>query len=234
MVKTLVITGASKGIGLATAKKFLSQGYRVINLSRSTPPLEHITHLTVDFTNTHWSKHVQTDLQNAIAGSESIALVHNVGLISNDSAVAIEPMKLRQTLEVNVVAAAILNDLLVADMPRSSSIIYIGSTLSEKAVANAASYVIAKHALIGLMKATCQDLAGRAIHTAAVCPGFTATEMLLEHVGKDAEILAAIAGGVTQNRLIDPDEIAETIYFCASNPVINGSVIHANLGQIER
>ena len=47
-------------------------------------------------------------------------------------------------------------------------------------------------------------------------------------------MLAAIASGVTQNRLIEPDEIAATIGFCADQPVLNGAVIHANLGQIER
>jgi NAD(P)-dependent dehydrogenase (short-subunit alcohol dehydrogenase family) len=52
---------------------------------------------------------------------------------------------------------------------------FVGSTLSEKAVANTASYVTAKHAMVGLMRATCQDLAVAAapVHTAAICPGFT-------------------------------------------------------------
>eukprot|EP01043_Picozoa_sp_COSAG02_P056833 COSAG02_NODE_6801_length_3352_cov_170.007378_3_plen_92_part_00 len=52
---------------------------------------------------------------------------------------------------------------------------FVGSTLSEKAVANTASYVTAKHAMVGLMRATCQDLAAAAapVHTALVCPGFT-------------------------------------------------------------
>jgi 3-oxoacyl-[acyl-carrier protein] reductase len=39
---------------------------------------------------------------------------------------------------------------------------------------------------------------------------------------------------VSYGRLIDPVEIVETLFFCAQNPVINGSVLHANLGQIER
>ena len=39
------------------------------------------------------------------------------------------------------------------------------------------SYVVSKHALVGMMRATCQDLAGREIHTACICPGFTDTEM---------------------------------------------------------
>jgi hypothetical protein len=57
--------------------------------------------------------------------------------------------------------------------------------------------------------------------------------MLRAHVGDSEEILHAIAAGVTQKRLIQPDEIARTVWFCAENPVINGAVIHANLGQIQ-
>jgi hypothetical protein len=58
--------------------------------------------------------------------------------------------------------------------------------------------------------------------------------MLREHVGESGEALKSIASGVTFNRLIEPSEIAATLYFCARNPVINGAVIHANLGQVER
>ncbi len=96
------------------------------------------------------------------------------------------------------------------------------------------SYVISKHALVGLMRATCQDLATREIHTACICPGFTDTEMLRTHVGEDSGVLDAIAAMNPFGRLIEPREIAESILFAAQHPVINGAVLHANLGQIER
>jgi 3-oxoacyl-[acyl-carrier protein] reductase len=83
------------------------------------------------------------------------------------------------------------------------------------------------------MRATCQDLAGSGIHTVCVCPGFTDTEMLRAHVGHLPEILGALATGVTYGRLIQPGEIARTIRFCADNAVVNGAVLHANLGQVE-
>ena len=83
------------------------------------------------------------------------------------------------------------------------------------------------------MRATCQDLAGSGIHTACICPGFTDTEMLRAHVGDSQDILDSIAAGSTFGRLIEPDEIARTIEFAIANPVINGTVIHANLGQVE-
>jgi len=132
-----------------------------------------------------------------------------------------------------VIAPALLNKLLLPSMKQGSSVIYIGSTLSEKAVAGCCSYITSKHAVVGLMKSTCQDAAGMGIHTACICPGFTETEMLKIHVG-GSENLAEIAGMSTFGRLISPIEIADMIFFCAENAVINGSVIHANLGQVER
>ena len=84
-----------------------------------------------------------------------------------------------------------------------------------------------------MMKATCQDLTGTGIHTACVCPGFTATEMLLTHLGEDPAVRTAVEGMSTMGRLIEPTEIAQTIRFCVENPVINGAVLHANLGQRE-
>src|SRR6185503_9724614 len=107
-----------------------------------------------------------------------------------------------------------LTHLLLPAMKTSSSIIYIGSTLGEIGVPNCCAYVTSKHAVIGLMRSTCQDLAGTGIHSACVCPGFTDTEMLRAHVGHSKEILQAIANGITQKRLIQPDEIARTVYFC--------------------
>ena len=53
------------------------------------------------------------------------------------------------------------------------------------------------------------------------------------HHAKHGSIFGVEAEGVTFKRLADPEEIANTIYFCVANPVINGAIIHANLGQIE-
>ena len=155
-------------------------------------------------------------------------------MMHKDRAVDMDLKALRDTLELNVVTPCALNNLLTPQMATGSSILYVGSTLSEKAVANTASYVTSKHAVAGLMRATTQDLIGTGIHTAAICPGFTATEMLLTHVGDNADVRAFLESMSAFNRLIEPAEIAKSLLFCAENPVINGSLIHANLGQVER
>ena len=134
-------------------------------------------------------------------------------------------------MEINLIASNTLNKNLIPLMKTGSSILYIGSTLSEKAVPNSFSYVTSKHAVIGMMRATCQDLISTGIHTSCICPGFTDTEMLREHVPD--EFMDSIKEMSSYGRLVDPGEIANTILWASQNPVINGSVLHANLGQIE-
>ena len=233
MNKTLVITGASKGIGLASARLFQSNGYSVINLSRSNCDLENVININIDMSNEAWLKPNADQILSTVGEPDQLVLLHNAAMMTKDTVSSLEGDVLRQVLQLNVVAAAELNTLLTPKMKPGSSILYISSTLGRKAVANTHAYVISKHAVIGQMRATCQDLAGSMVHTAAVCPGFTETEMLKEHLGANPDIYDQITAGIAHRRLAQPEEIAETLLFCANNPVINGAVLDANLGQIE-
>ncbi len=234
MKKVAIITGGRAGIGKACVEKFVEQGYQVINLSRRPSHLSGCIDIAADFTRNDWQTSVATELKPLLQGAGQLTVVHNAGMHASDSATNVDAAIMRDSLNVNVVAPAVLNTLIAPYLTAGSAIVYIGSTLSEKAVAGCVSYVTSKHAVIGLMRSTCQDLAGKGVHTACVCPGFTDTEMLRHHVGGSEAVLKDIATICTQNRLINPTEIADTVYFCATNAVINGTVLHANLGQIER
>lgn len=234
MKKIAIVTGGRAGIGRAAVEKFVEQGYQVINLSRRSSDVAGCEDIAADFTQLNWPEAVAPQLLPKLTGSEQLVVIHNAGMHASDSAVDVNAAIMRDSLNVNVVAPALLNTLLAPYLTSGSSIVYVGSTLSEKAVPGCVSYVASKHAVIGLMRSTCQDLAGKGIHTACVCPGFTDTEMLRQHVGNSADVLKDIASLCTQNRLITPLEIADVLYFCATNPVVNGTVMHANLGQIER
>lgn len=230
-MKTLVITGASSGIGLATAERFSREGYNVINLSRRRCPLDAVTHINCDLGTPGFMDSISVQLNSLLSESEQIVLIHNASRLANDSAVETPSQTFREVLEINLVAPNSLNYSIIPMMKPGSAVLYVGSTLSEKAVPGSYTYVTTKHASVGMMRATCQDLAGRQIHTACICPGFTDTEMLRQHV--PAEAMTAVAGMSAYSRLIEPAEIAETLFWAAGNPVINGSVMHANLGQVE-
>lgn len=233
MSRLAIVTGASAGIGAATAQRLAADGWQVVNLSRRPCPIDGVDSIATDLSKPLPDSLVET-LRARCRAASRVAVVHNAGLLASDDARSIGAARLHDALQVNVVAPAVLNAALIDALPEGSAIVFVGSTLGDKAVPGALSYATSKHAAHGLMRATCQDLAGSGIHTAVVAPGFTDTEMLRAHVGGDPEVLAAIASGVTFGRLIEPAEIAAAIAFCIENPVINGAVIHANLGQIER
>lgn len=234
MAKILLVTGASKGIGLATATHFLQQGYKIVNLSRTPCELNNVINLKVDLGQLDWREQHGADIENLVKDAEQITLLHNAAIMTKDTVQDIDAQALRFSLQVNVVAAAELNTLVLPFMHKGSSIIYISSTLGTKAVANTHAYVVSKHAVIGQMRASCQDLVGSQIHTAAICPGFTETEMLKEHLGSNPELREQINSTIVLGRLVQPTEIAEAVWFCSQNSSVNGTVLHVNNGQVER
>jgi NAD(P)-dependent dehydrogenase (short-subunit alcohol dehydrogenase family) len=74
---TAIITGASVGIGRATAQAFLEQGYRVYNLSRRQCPLEQVENITCDLSSDTAIAAACEQLKAAVSQSSSVALVHN-------------------------------------------------------------------------------------------------------------------------------------------------------------
>ena len=231
-----ILTGASSGIGAAAAQQFIDQGYSVINISRRDCPVPGVETLhtdladTASLTSTCDTLTARLQAQN---GAAPVCLVHNASLMLKDRCDTTEDSALIEAISVNVLSINTLNRSLLTAMPQGSSVLYVGSTLSEKAVAGAFSYIVSKHAQLGMMRATCQDLMGRGIHTALICPGFTDTSMLRQHVGNDEGVLESLGAMNSFGRLVSPIEIAELILWVHQHPVVNGSVMHGNLGQIE-
>jgi 3-oxoacyl-[acyl-carrier protein] reductase len=232
-MKIAIITGASAGIGSATARAFQGEGFAVYNLARRACPVNGVISLACDLTSEAAIASAGETLEKVLPGCSEVALIHNASQMRKDSARDCASDNLHQVMTTNVIAVNSLNQRLLPLLPRTSSVLYVGSTLAEKAVPGAFSYIVSKHAQLGMMRATCQDLMGSGIHTAMICPGFTATEMLRTHLGNNPEVEAAVASMNSFNRLIEPEEIAELIRWAHHHPVINGAVLHANLGQKE-
>ena len=230
-----ILTGASSGIGAAAAEQFVERGFIVINISRRDCAVSGVETLPTDLSDEQSTAQTCDSLGARIssAGQTPVCLVHNASLMLKDRCDATRDADLLRVLSVNVMGVNALNRNLLPLMPRGSSVLYVGSTLSEKAVSGAFSYIVSKHAQLGVMRATCQDLMGRGIHTALICPGFTNTSMLRQHVGEDEAILDSLGDMNSFGRLVEPNEIADLIVWAHHHPVINGSVIHGNLGQVE-
>ena len=84
-MKTAIITGASKGIGLAAARWFLDNGYRVINFSRSPAPDARVENEALDLTVADAEDRVNERIASLVDASHPICVVHNAAVMTNDT-----------------------------------------------------------------------------------------------------------------------------------------------------
>ena len=141
---------------------------------------------------------------------------------------------MEKSFQINAIAPVILCHETLNYMCKDSSIILIGSTLSEIAVPGSLSYVASKHALSGIMKGITQDLFHKNINTCLICPGFTNTEMLQSNAqasNNPKQFYNFINNMQSIGRCIEPCEIAQTIFHVCYSNVINGAILHINGGQ---
>ena len=126
MQKTAIITGASSGIGAATAEQFLVRGYSVINIARRRSPVEGVINIAADLgTDDGAAAAVQACKSNLPAESTEIALIHNASLMLKDTAQSCETEAMMRVLAVNVVAVNSLNRLLLPLMASGSSVMFV-------------------------------------------------------------------------------------------------------------
>lgn len=228
---TVIITGASAGIGLAIAERFASLGHRVISLARRRCPVDIVESLLIDLAGTDTVPKLLPQLLPKLPEQGVIHVIHNAAALPHDSAMEVDGAVLERNLRLNAVTPALLNAAIIPRMTPGSSIVFVGSTLSEKGVPQRLSYVTGKHAMLGLMRATVQDLWGRRINCLCVAPGFVDTGMLRPVLEADPMFEREVLDMVSFGRLIAPEEIAEIVLFATRTPALNGALIDANLGQ---
>lgn len=233
MSDTVVLTGGSAGIGMAIAARSRADGRRVINLSRRPCPVEGVENLAVDLGEPAAVADALVRVRRLLGAPGRVHLIHNAAYPIADAVTDFDVRACEQAMRINVITPAELTAGLLPLLAAGSSVIFIGSTLSEKGVPGRLTYVASKHALIGLLRATVQDLFGRGIHAVCVCPGFVDTPLLDPLRARGPEVLQSVLGMISFGRLLTPEEVADIVAFTLERPTLNGAIIHANLGQRE-
>ncbi|WP_372448409.1 SDR family NAD(P)-dependent oxidoreductase [Kibdelosporangium banguiense] len=197
------MTGVSSGIGLATARRLLADGWEVTGLSRTKPPVR----LT-------W---IETDLNNLSALHETVsslstvdAIVHAAGFQRSARLGNLSTQDGEAMWRVHVEAASVLVDTAVNRMPNGARIVLIGSR-TMTGVPGKSQYAATKAALAGLARSWAAELVDRAITVNIVAPGPTDTPML-----QDPARAATPPRLPPMGRLINPNEIAGTVSFLLS------------------
>ena len=240
--KTLVLTGASRGIGHAAVRRFSSEGWRVLTLSRQ--PFDD---------NCPWPEgadnHVQVDLADADSlgmavadirarleaeGGKLHALVNNAGispkLEGGERPNSIDtPMQVwRQVFQVNFFAPLLLARGLFDELNAAKgAIVNVTSIAGGRVHPFAGSaYATSKAALASLTREMAADFGPHGIRVNAIAPGEIETSILspgTEGMIKDIPL----------RRLGDTKEVADTIYYLCSDAAsyVNGAEVHVNGGQ---
>lgn len=242
--KVTLITGASRGIGKATALLFARAGSDlVINYFRNRKEAEKVASIAK-------TRDVQVEIYKADVSSKSQRekmvdftlkkfgkidiLVNNAGIWKYAPIDRMTPAQLKETLTVNLESVFYLTTKVVPIMKKQGggNIINISSTAGQRGEAYHSHYAATKGAIISLTKSLSTELAPYNIRVNCVAPGWVDTDMSHSSlIGKDRKwILDQIPLG----RAAEPEEIAGAILFLASDlaTFITGEIINVNGGAV--
>lgn len=211
MKKTIVITGASKGIGKAISLKLAAANHNLFLVGRSEQELKLLVdeckekttecgYCVVDLARPEAAGIVIKNCIEQFAGID--VLINNAG-VANPAAVENTPVEQWDLMmDVNARAPFLLCKKAIPYLKQSqqASIINISSVVGRKGYVNQAAYTASKHALTGFTKALAKELAPMGIRVHLLAPGGVATDMLTK-----------TRPDLTSSGLIQPDEIAEII-----------------------
>lgn len=205
--RVAVVTGGSRGIGLAIARRLVADGFAVIAACRTPPPQEWgIAHAPLDVTDA-------AGIAALFAGLGRLdLLVNNAGLAMPDDAADAWAQVIATNLTGTHLCCAAAEAKLTEGTGR---IVNIASVLGLRGVPDQVAYVAAKHGVVGLTRALALKLAPRGITVNAVCPGWVETGMAAQRYGEIGITAEQAAAGVPIGRVAKPFEIAETVAFLA-------------------
>ena len=237
--KIVVLTGASRGIGHATVKKFASENWRVITCSRNTfddrcPwPGGEINHIQLDLSNPNQTIEAIEEIKSRI-GPKLHALVNNAGISpkgKNGSRLNTLNTDLKtwgQVFHVNFFASVVLARGLQNELANAEGAIVNVTSIAGSRVHPFAgpAYATSKAALSALTREMASDFGPLKVRVNAIAPGEVETDILSEGTDK-------IVKDIPLKRLGLPEEVANTIFFLCNNQssYISGAEVHINGGQ---
>ena len=227
--RVVLITGGSRGIGLATAQRFASLGDRVAVTYNSSPPPDGFFAVKCDVTSTAEVDAAFTAVEQHFGPVE--ILVSNAGMTKDMLLLRMSESDFSDVIDANLTAAYRVAKRAAQGMlkARKGRIIFVSSVVGLSGSAGQANYSASKSGLIGLARSIARELGSRSITANVVAPGPVATDML---AALSEERREALTAAVPLGRLASPDEIAGTIAFLASSEAafITGAIIPVDGG----
>ena len=229
MSRVVLITGGSKGIGLACAKAFAALGDKVAITYNSTPPPPDFFGVKCDVTDT-----AQVDAAFAAVeehfGTVEV-LVSNAGITKDTLLLRMKEADFAEVIDANLTAAFRVVKRATPGMlkARSGRIILMSSVVGLLGSAGQANYSASKAGLVGFARSLARELGSRSITVNVVAPGPVETDMT---AALTAEQLQTITSSVPLQRMATPEEVAGVVAFLASQPAayITGAVIPVDGG----
>lgn len=229
MSRTVLVTGGSRGIGLACARHFASLGDNVAVTYNSSPPPDGLFGVKCDVTN-------QADVDAAFSAIEEKfgpvqVLVANAGITKDTLLLRMSEQDFASVIDANLTSAYRCSKRAAQGMlrARSGRIILMSSVVGLLGSAGQANYAASKAGLVGLARSLARELGSRSITVNVVAPGPVETDMT---AALGDERVKALVDAVPLQRMASPEEIAGVVAFLAgpSAGYITGAVIPVDGG----
>jgi len=228
--RIVLVTGGSRGIGLACARRFQELGDRVAVTYNSSPPPDGLFGVKCDVTSNDEVDAAFTAIEGHFDGTVEV-VVSNAGITRDGLLLRMSEDDFTSVVDANLTAAYRVVKRASRGMlkARSGRIVLVSSVVGLLGSAGQANYAASKAGLVGFARSVARELGSRSITVNVVAPGPVATDMTAA-LGDDR--LADLTAMVPLQRMADPDEIAGVVAFLASSDAayITGAVIPVDGG----